>query len=223
MAAAKPTRSSNNRRCRAARISVAQTDHVATAAILSGAGGSTDPRSRQRQCEELTPIYVPAARCKRDDGSAGGAAVLHQGPLKLQSNSDRGRLTRCDLFGIPSTSLWTGAAIIVRFPRPKSCIVTRSRTLTKPMPSSGRVTYAMMEAAFRPPARTGARPDWMEPFARTIDAAKKYVVSSTWTGSIGTRARGRRGRRGIEAYRLEAHEPAGVRLGEVAMRYEPRT
>jgi hypothetical protein len=31
----------------------------------------------------------------------------------------------------------------------------------------------------RPPARTGARPDWMEPFARTIDAAKKYVVSST--------------------------------------------
>ena len=43
----------------------------------------------------------------------------------------------------------------------------------------GRVTYEMMEAAFRPPARTGARPDWMEPFARTIYAAKKYVVSST--------------------------------------------
>ena len=43
----------------------------------------------------------------------------------------------------------------------------------------GRVTYEMMEAAFRPPARTGARPDWMEPFARTINAAKKYVVSST--------------------------------------------
>jgi dihydrofolate reductase len=43
----------------------------------------------------------------------------------------------------------------------------------------GRVTYEMMEAAFRPRARTGARPDWMEPFARTIDAAKKYVVSST--------------------------------------------
>ena len=41
----------------------------------------------------------------------------------------------------------------------------------------GRVTYEMMEAAFRPPARTGARPD--EPFARAIDAAKKYVVSST--------------------------------------------
>jgi dihydrofolate reductase len=43
----------------------------------------------------------------------------------------------------------------------------------------GRVTYEMMEAAWRPPATPGARPDWMEPFARTIDAAKKYVVSST--------------------------------------------
>jgi dihydrofolate reductase len=43
----------------------------------------------------------------------------------------------------------------------------------------GRVTYEMMQAAFRPPARTVARPDWMEPFARTIDAAKKYVVSAT--------------------------------------------
>jgi len=42
----------------------------------------------------------------------------------------------------------------------------------------GRVTYEMMETAFRP-ARTGARPGQMEPFARTIDAAKKYVVSST--------------------------------------------
>jgi dihydrofolate reductase len=43
----------------------------------------------------------------------------------------------------------------------------------------GRVTYEMMEAAFRPAAQTGARPDWMEPFARTIDVAKKYVVSGT--------------------------------------------
>src|SRR5918992_812436 len=46
----------------------------------------------------------------------------------------------------------------------------------------GRVTYEMMEAAWRP-AQTGVWPewmaDWMEPFARTIDAAKKYVVSST--------------------------------------------
>jgi dihydrofolate reductase len=43
----------------------------------------------------------------------------------------------------------------------------------------GRITYEMMQAAWRPPMRTGERPDWMEPFARTIDAAKKYVVSST--------------------------------------------
>ena len=43
----------------------------------------------------------------------------------------------------------------------------------------GRVIYKMMEEAWRPPAPAGTRPDWMEPFARTIDAAKKYVVSST--------------------------------------------
>lgn len=47
----------------------------------------------------------------------------------------------------------------------------------------GRVTYQMMEDAWRSPARTGITPDWMQPwmlpFARTIDAAKKYVVSST--------------------------------------------
>jgi dihydrofolate reductase len=47
----------------------------------------------------------------------------------------------------------------------------------------GRVTYEMMEAAFRSPAPTAAGPEGLEPpmdpFARTIDAAKKYVVSST--------------------------------------------
>jgi dihydrofolate reductase len=47
----------------------------------------------------------------------------------------------------------------------------------------GRVTYELMESAWRAPAETGLRSDWMqpwmEPFARTIDAAKKYVVSST--------------------------------------------
>lgn len=43
----------------------------------------------------------------------------------------------------------------------------------------GRVTYQMMEAAWRLPGPTGAGPDWTEPFARTIDAAQKYVVSST--------------------------------------------
>jgi dihydrofolate reductase len=43
----------------------------------------------------------------------------------------------------------------------------------------GRVTYEMMETAWRLPRRTGEMPSWTEPFARTIDAAKKYVVSST--------------------------------------------
>lgn len=46
----------------------------------------------------------------------------------------------------------------------------------------GRVTYQMMEEAWRRSA-TGTWPDWMDgwmiPFAETIDRAKKYVVSST--------------------------------------------
>lgn len=46
----------------------------------------------------------------------------------------------------------------------------------------GRVTYEMMQEAWRRPA-SGAWPEWMDdwmiPFAETIDAAKKYVVSST--------------------------------------------
>jgi dihydrofolate reductase len=43
----------------------------------------------------------------------------------------------------------------------------------------GRVTYEMMEEGWRRPAPAGARPDWMEPFARKINAIRKYVVSST--------------------------------------------
>jgi dihydrofolate reductase len=43
----------------------------------------------------------------------------------------------------------------------------------------GRVSYEMMEAAFRPQPGPAARPEWTDPFARTINAAKKYVVSST--------------------------------------------
>ncbi|MFF1541631.1 dihydrofolate reductase family protein [Microbacterium sp. NPDC058269] len=45
----------------------------------------------------------------------------------------------------------------------------------------GRVTYAMMESAWRKP-ETGVWPDWMSewevPFAEAIHRAKKYVVSS---------------------------------------------
>jgi dihydrofolate reductase len=43
----------------------------------------------------------------------------------------------------------------------------------------GRVIYEMMESAWRGPAPAGARPEWMEPFARKIDGMRKYVVSST--------------------------------------------
>lgn len=50
----------------------------------------------------------------------------------------------------------------------------------------GRVTYEMMEAAWRRP-ESGAWPEWMqpwdEPFAEAIDRAQKYVVSST-LGSV---------------------------------------
>ncbi|MBP7000137.1 dihydrofolate reductase family protein [Amaricoccus sp.] len=47
----------------------------------------------------------------------------------------------------------------------------------------GRVTYQMMEDAWRPLVQKGERAewmaDWMEPFARTIDAVPKYVVSDS--------------------------------------------
>ncbi len=45
-------------------------------------------------------------------------------------------LTQCGLFGIPSTSLWTDAAITVQFPRTKRPIVTRRKVLPRPMLSS---------------------------------------------------------------------------------------
>jgi dihydrofolate reductase len=46
----------------------------------------------------------------------------------------------------------------------------------------GRVTYRMMEEAWRMPPNgiwPEWMPPWMQPFAKTMDAAKKYVVSST--------------------------------------------
>ncbi len=46
----------------------------------------------------------------------------------------------------------------------------------------GRKTYQLMESAWRMPP-SGQWPDWMppwmQPFARTMDAAKKYLVSGT--------------------------------------------
>ena len=43
----------------------------------------------------------------------------------------------------------------------------------------GRLTYELMESSWRPPAPTEESSDWMDPFAKTINAAKKYVVSNT--------------------------------------------
>jgi dihydrofolate reductase len=43
----------------------------------------------------------------------------------------------------------------------------------------GRVTYEMMEEAWRPPGMLDEMPEWMLPFGEAIDATKKYVVSST--------------------------------------------
>jgi len=84
----------------------------------------------------------------------------------------------------------------------------------------GRVTYEMMEAAFRSPAQTGVIPDWMEPwmepFARTIDAAKKYVVSSTlervdWNAEL------LRGDMGKAVQQLKQQSGKGLFLGGVKL------
>ena len=79
----------------------------------------------------------------------------------------------------------------------------------------GRVTYEMMEAAFRP-ARTGETPDRMGPFARTIDAAKKYVVSSTlervdWNAEL------LRGDLGEAVQRLKREPGKGLLVGGVKL------
>src|ERR671911_1348616 len=85
----------------------------------------------------------------------------------------------------------------------------------------GRVTYEMMEAAWRPPARTGVKPDWMadwmEPFARTIDAAKKDVVSSTlervdWNAELV-----RRDRLGKAVQQLKRESGKGLFTGGVTL------
>jgi dihydrofolate reductase len=80
----------------------------------------------------------------------------------------------------------------------------------------GRVTYVMMEAAWRPSAQAGARPDWMEPFARTIDGAKKYVVSSTlervdWNAELV------RGDLGTAVQRLKRESGKGLFVGGVKL------
>lgn len=80
----------------------------------------------------------------------------------------------------------------------------------------GRVTYELMESGWRPMARTGVRPDWMadwmEPFAKTIDAARKYVVSST-LAHVDWNAEFLRGDLGEAVRRLKQQPGKGLYVG----------
>ena len=136
------------------------------------------------------PRKVAHARCARALSRRLGVHCRDEGlPLAVQVAARKGHScqlphrrcwTVCDPFAIPSTSHWTGAAITVQSSADEELHRHAVENLNRADALLfGRVTYEMMEAAFRSPARTGAMPDWMEPFARTIDAAKKYVVSST--------------------------------------------
>ena len=83
----------------------------------------------------------------------------------------------------------------------------------------GRVTYEMMESAWRRPA-TGEWPEWMGeweiPFAETIDRAKKYVVSST-LGSVDWNAELVRGDLGQAVQRLKQEPGEGLFVGGVTL------
>ena len=83
----------------------------------------------------------------------------------------------------------------------------------------GRVTYEMMESAWRQPA-TGTWPDWMDewqiPFAETIDRAKKYVVSSTLS-EVDWNAELVRGDLGQAVQRLKEEPGVGLWVGGVTL------
>ena len=83
----------------------------------------------------------------------------------------------------------------------------------------GRVTYGMMESAWRKPA-AGAWPDWMDawqiPFAETIDRAKKYVVSSTLS-AVDWNAELVRGDLGQAVQRLKEEPGEGLFVGGVTL------
>lgn len=83
----------------------------------------------------------------------------------------------------------------------------------------GRVTYEMMEAAWRQ-TETGTWPDWMAewmiPFARTIDRAKKYVVSST-LGQVDWNAELVQGDLAKAVQRLKQQPGRGLYVGGVTL------
>lgn len=76
----------------------------------------------------------------------------------------------------------------------------------------GRVIYQMMEEAWRPPVPAGTRPEWMEPFVRTINAKKKYVVSST-LDRVDWNAELLRGDLGAAVRRLKSEPGEGLLVG----------
>ena len=83
----------------------------------------------------------------------------------------------------------------------------------------GRVTYQMMEEAWRSPS-PGTWPDWMDdwmlPFARSIDEAKKYVVSST-LDRVDWNAELVHGDLGEAVRRLKAESDHGIYVGGVTL------
>jgi dihydrofolate reductase len=83
----------------------------------------------------------------------------------------------------------------------------------------GRVTYEMMESAWRRPA-TGPWPDWMGeweiPFAEAIDGAKKYVVSSRLSG-VDWNAELVRGDLGPAVQELKQQSGEGLWVGGVTL------
>ncbi len=80
----------------------------------------------------------------------------------------------------------------------------------------GRVTYQMMEEGWRRPVPVGSRPDWMEPFARTIDGIKKYVVSST-LNRVDWNAELLRGDLGKTVRQLKSEPGRGLLVGGVTL------
>ena len=84
----------------------------------------------------------------------------------------------------------------------------------------GRTTYEMMEAAWRPAAPGGPLPEWMapwmEPFARTLDAARKYVVSST-LGEVDWNAERLRGDLKAAVLALKREPGQGILTGGVTL------
>ncbi|OII38860.1 dihydrofolate reductase family protein [Plantibacter sp. MMLR14_011] len=83
----------------------------------------------------------------------------------------------------------------------------------------GRVTYEMMESAWRRPA-SGTWPDWVEPwqvpFAEAIDRAEKHVVSSTLSDP-GWKAELVRGDLEEEVRRLKQDPGEGLWVGGVTL------